>query len=105
MARAQNADDARRIEQDAINRERTPLRELDDRQRAARTRAEYHFRNIHNLFSIQYGNQSVWRSRIMTKNHYGLVNVRTDGRTIMCATMKESGDGWTVHHFPARFCR
>ena len=39
----------------------------------------------------------------MTKNHYGLVNVRTDGKTIMCATMKETADGWSIHTFPARF--
>jgi hypothetical protein len=58
---------------------------------------------VHELFSIQYGNRSVWRSRLMTKNHYGLVNVRTDGKTILCATMTEAGDGWTVHSFPARF--
>ena len=41
-------------------------------------------------------------SRIMRKVHYGLVNVRTDGDWIMCATMKESGGGWTVQAFPAR---
>jgi hypothetical protein len=94
---------ARQIEKDAITREKDPLRVLDDKQRAAKTRGAYHYRTVHELFSIQYGNRSVWRSRIMIKNHYGLVNVRTDGKTIMCATMKESGDGWTVHSFPARF--
>jgi hypothetical protein len=26
-----------------------------------------------------------------------------DGGTILCATIKEAGDGWTVHTFPARF--
>jgi beta-lactamase superfamily II metal-dependent hydrolase len=94
---------ARQIEKNAIERERPMLRQLDDRQRAARTRAAYHYRTVHKLFNIQYGNRSIWRSRIMTKNHYGLVNVRTDGKTIVCATMKESGDGWTVNSFTARF--
>ena len=94
---------AKQIEKDAIEREKAVLRQLDDQQRAAKTRAAYSYRTVHKLFSIQYGNRSVWRSRIMTKNHYGLVNVRTDGNTIMCATMKESGDGWTVNSFPARF--
>jgi beta-lactamase superfamily II metal-dependent hydrolase len=102
-ARAPDKQTANQIEKDAVAREKPVLRDLDARQIEAKTRAEYHYRNIHELFSIQYGNQSVWRSRIMTKNHYGLVNARTDGRTIVCATMKESGDGWTVHSFPARF--
>lgn len=34
---------------------------------------------------------------------YGLVNVRTDGKKILCATMKESGKGWLVNKFDARF--
>jgi len=102
MANADQAE-AKQIEQEAIAREKPLLRQLDDRQRAAKTRAAYHYRGVQELFSVQYGTRSVWRSRIMTKNHYGLVNVRTDGKTIVCATMKESGDGWTVHSFPARF--
>jgi beta-lactamase superfamily II metal-dependent hydrolase len=34
---------------------------------------------------------------------YGLVNVRTDGRTIMCATRNESRSGWNVKTFTSRF--
>lgn len=100
-----NADQtrAKQIEQEAIAREKPLLRQLDDRQHAAKTRAAYHYRGVQELFSVQYDTRSVWRSRIMTKNHYGLVNVRTDGKTIVCVTMKETGDGWTVHSFPARF--
>jgi beta-lactamase superfamily II metal-dependent hydrolase len=94
---------AKQIEKNAVERERPMLRQLDDQQRAVKTRAAFHYRAVHKLFSLQYGNRSVWQSRIMTKNHYGLVNVRSDGKTIMCATMKESGDGWTVNSFPARF--
>jgi hypothetical protein len=44
-----------------------------------------------------------WRTRVMQKTHYGLVNVRTDGKTIMCATMDETEHKWIVHTFPARF--
>ncbi|MGA9574941.1 MAG: hypothetical protein WBS20_13455 [Lysobacterales bacterium] len=44
-----------------------------------------------------------WRSRMMQKTHYGLVNMRTDGKTIMCATMDETGRKWIIHTFPARF--
>ncbi len=46
-----------------------------------------------------------WRSRIMEKNHYGLVNVRTDGKTIMCATLNETEKKWVIHTFAARFPR
>lgn len=34
---------------------------------------------------------------------YGLVNVRTDGKTILCATMDEKDNGWRIHKFKARF--
>jgi beta-lactamase superfamily II metal-dependent hydrolase len=34
---------------------------------------------------------------------YGLVNVRTDGETVMCATMNEAERSWNVQAFRARF--
>jgi beta-lactamase superfamily II metal-dependent hydrolase len=34
---------------------------------------------------------------------YGLVNVRTDGETIVCATMNDARRGWNLHAFSARF--
>jgi beta-lactamase superfamily II metal-dependent hydrolase len=34
---------------------------------------------------------------------YGLVNVRTDGETIVCATRNDAGRGWNVEAFPSRF--
>ena len=34
---------------------------------------------------------------------YGLVNVRTDGTTILCATMNETKGTWDIRTFPARF--
>lgn len=45
----------------------------------------------------------LWRSRVMQKTHYGLVNIRTDGKTIMCATLNETEKKWIIHTFPARF--
>jgi hypothetical protein len=39
----------------------------------------------------------------MEKNHYGLVNVRTDGELIMCATLDETAEDWIIHTFLARF--
>jgi hypothetical protein len=34
---------------------------------------------------------------------YGLVNVRTDGETILCATRDEAKHDWDIATFPARF--
>ena len=34
---------------------------------------------------------------------YGLVNVRTDGRTILCATLNENAFSWECEAFDARF--
>jgi hypothetical protein len=34
---------------------------------------------------------------------YGLVNVRTDGETILCATMNEGDGTWAVKTFESRF--
>jgi len=42
-------------------------------------------------------------SYLATGVRYGLVNVRTDGNQIICATQREDGQGWTVRAFKARF--
>ncbi|HRH96710.1 MAG TPA: hypothetical protein PLB55_12280, partial [Prosthecobacter sp.] len=34
---------------------------------------------------------------------YGLVNVRTDGETILCATLDEKDHGWRIHKIKSRF--
>ena len=52
--------------------------------------------------SARLERSSLWRSRVMRRNHYGLVNVRTDGTTVMCATMDETEEDWIIHTFPAR---
>lgn len=52
--------------------------------------------------SARYKKRSLWRSRILDTNHYGLVNVRTDGELVMCATMDETEDDWIIHTFTAR---
>ena len=42
------------------------------------------------------------RTPVVTDLVYGLVNVRTDGRRIICATMKESGNDFDIKSFYAR---
>jgi hypothetical protein len=83
--------------------EKALLQPLAAAQDTAKTRAMFHYREVHGPFGIRYGSRTTWRSRVMTKLNYGLVNVRTDGNKIMCATMREAGGGWTVHEFNARF--
>lgn len=34
---------------------------------------------------------------------YGLVNVRTDGEKILCATLDESSSDWRIKTFDSRF--
>lgn len=41
------------------------------------------------------------RVPVSTNLVYGLVNVRTDGRTILCATLRESGDDFEINTFVA----
>jgi beta-lactamase superfamily II metal-dependent hydrolase len=41
--------------------------------------------------------------RIAAKMTYGLVNVRTDGETIMCAALNEKDFKWNVESFKTRF--
>lgn len=97
-------DDEKKDFKDLIHdREKALLKTTESEHEEFEIDANYHYRSVHKLFTIQYGNKWVKGSRILTKNHYGLVNVRTDGETIMCATMKEAGGGWTVHTFKARF--
>lgn len=49
------------------------------------------------------GSRRLNGSYVVTGVVYGLVNVRTDGNTIMCATLNETKAKWQVSSFPARF--
>ena len=42
-------------------------------------------------------------TRVVDAVTYGLVNVRTDGRNIVCATLNEKKDKWEVEKFRSRF--
>ena len=42
-------------------------------------------------------------TRIVDSVTYGLVNVRTDGKKILCATLNEKKDKWEVESFQSRF--
>ncbi|HWM27102.1 MAG TPA: MBL fold metallo-hydrolase [Woeseiaceae bacterium] len=102
-ANAPTKAEGKKIRELAAKREKERLKPIAENSARKRTSASYHYREVRGPFSVRYGNRSVWRSRMMTRVHYGLVNVRTDGDTIVCATIRETGEGWTVHEFKARF--
>ncbi|MEL7446099.1 MAG: hypothetical protein AAGK02_09830 [Pseudomonadota bacterium] len=43
------------------------------------------------------------RLKVVAGEVFGLVNVRTDGKTIICATMNEKDGSWAIKDFPSRF--
>ena len=49
------------------------------------------------------GSGQIHRRRVAAKTTYGLINVRTDGRTIMCAALNEKEFKWNITTFKARF--
>jgi beta-lactamase superfamily II metal-dependent hydrolase len=44
-----------------------------------------------------------WGRKIVGGIIYGLVNVRTDGKTILCATLSEKSGEWEIKKFKSRF--
>ena len=49
------------------------------------------------------GSTRLSKRRLATKTTYGLINVRTDGKTILCAALNERESKWNINTFPARF--
>lgn len=84
-------------------REKPRLRAMEEDTQKGRIRADFNITVPAGPVSARNVRKRAWRSRIMEKNHYGLVNVRTDGETILCATLDETEHKWVVHQFPARF--
>lgn len=47
--------------------------------------------------------KTFWDKKIVGGIIYGLVNVRTDGNKILCATMSEKSNEWDIKEFETRF--
>jgi beta-lactamase superfamily II metal-dependent hydrolase len=71
-------------------------------KRGARTRVHYE-ETPPGALAPARGSRSFRGAYVVSGLVYGLVNVRTDGQTIMCATMNDARRGWNVQSFPARF--
>jgi len=53
--------------------------------------------------SGQVRQRDLWKSMFVSGIVYGLVNVRTDGEKILCATMSETKKDWEIETFMSRF--
>jgi beta-lactamase superfamily II metal-dependent hydrolase len=53
--------------------------------------------------SGQVRNRNLWQSLFVSGIVYGLVNVRTDGNKILCATLSEKDKTWDIETFMSRF--
>ncbi|MGZ8511318.1 MAG: ComEC/Rec2 family competence protein [Chitinophagaceae bacterium] len=53
--------------------------------------------------SGQVRKRDFWKSMFVSGIVYGLVNVRTDGEKILCATMSETEKDWEIETFMSRF--
>lgn len=51
----------------------------------------------------QSGSARIRHQRVAAKTTYGLINIRTDGRTILCAALNEKKFEWNITTFKARF--
>jgi hypothetical protein len=80
------------------------LRDEARAQEEARVSSTVHYHEARPaFFRAKRASRRLKGSYIATGVRYGLVNVRTDGNQIICATQREDGEGWTVRSFNARF--
>ena len=78
-------------------------KELYDELIENESTADFSYTYFKGVWTRKTGQKALEGARVLDRVNYGLVNVRTDGELIMCATQKDSGGGWTVHAFTARF--
>lgn len=76
---------------------------LFNKLRDSDTQAEFAYTYFKGVWTRKSGRRSLNRARILDRVNYGLVNVRTDGEVILCATQTDAGGGWEMHAFSARF--
>ncbi len=87
-----------------VEKKRKPtLEAMEENTQKGRIRVDFNLTVPQGPVSSRNVRKRAWRSRIMEKNHYGLVNVRTDGDLVLCATLDETEEKWVSHTFPARF--
>jgi len=78
-------------------------RDLYNEQVGNDTKAEFNYTYFKGVWTRKTGQKGIENARILDRVNYGLVNVRTDGTIVMCASQRDSGGSWTTYSFPARF--
>lgn len=79
------------------------LKDLYDELEDNGTTAEFTYTYFKGVWTRKTGQKQLENARLLDRVNYGLVNVRTDGKLIMCASQSDAGGGWTIHAFKARF--
>jgi beta-lactamase superfamily II metal-dependent hydrolase len=103
LRKIKNSADANKFLRKVRSAQKPVLQAMEDGTSTGKTRVDFNLTVSQGPVSSENVRVRAWRSRIMEKNHYGLVNVRTDGETILCATLDETEQKWVTHSFPARF--
>ncbi len=94
---------AKKFLREVVKVQKPQLKAMENNMRTGAIDVDFNLTVPQGPVSSENVRKRAWRSRIMEKNHYGLVNVRTDGETILCATLDETEKKWITHSFPARF--
>jgi hypothetical protein len=94
---------AKKFRREVVRKQKPVLEAMEDDMRTGAIDVDFNLTVPQGPVASENVRKRAWRSRIMEKNHYGLVNVRTDGETILCATLDETEKKWVTHSFPARF--
>ncbi|HEX2559589.1 MBL fold metallo-hydrolase [Phenylobacterium sp.] len=92
---------AKAVVRAARTREKARLTALEAQAAANGARAMVYGRRPTGVVGAVYPRKSFKRLRVMENNVYGLVNVRTDGDLILCASKRDNGERWTIHAFQA----
>lgn len=101
LTKTEKKAERKRVQQAAkqANGNRFSLAE-DDRKTRRRSGVLYGNRPTGTIGTRQVS-RSLDRLRMLEKTHYGMVTVRTDGKTILCATKRDDGETWNLNSFAA----
>jgi|GEM_PF-477309 len=103
LRRIKDSKKARKFAKTVRKEQKPIMKAMEEETQKGQIRVDFNLTVPQGPISSENIRKRAWRSRIMEKNHYGLVNVRTDGKTIICATLDETEKKWVTHAFPARF--
>ena len=103
LRKIKDSKEARKFLREVVKTQKPVLEAMESDMRTGDIDVDFNITVPQGPVSSENVRKRAWRSRIMEKNHYGLVNVRTDGEMILCATLDETEKKWVTHSFPARF--